>query len=156
MKERHKVVPASYLFLHRGNTILLMLRKNTGYYDGWYTVPSGHVEKGELPSEGMIREAKEEIGLDLDPASLRACHVMYRASHDETGERADYFFNCLTWQGEPQNVEPEKCAELAWFSVDALPENLMHHVKDALTSINAGIFYSEIDKAHVVQNPSRS
>lgn len=155
MKPRHTAIPASYLFLRRGDEILLMLRQNTGYYDGWYTVPAGHIEEGELPSEAMIREAKEEIGIDLDPASVRPVHAMYRIRHDETGERADYFFEAREWSGEPINAEPSKCAGLAWFSIHALPENFMHHVREVLTSVEAGVWYSELGKDEVVKDPTR-
>ena len=61
-RDRNKAVPASYLFLQKGDGILLMRRQNSGYYDGWYTVPAGHVEAGELPVDALLREAKEEIG----------------------------------------------------------------------------------------------
>lgn len=52
-KERPKAVPAVYLFMRNGNEILLMRRQNTGYFDGWYSVPSGHVEVGELPLQAL-------------------------------------------------------------------------------------------------------
>ena len=91
MKERHKAVPASYLILKDGDKILLGRRTNTGYYDGWYTVPSGHVEVGELPLECLLREAYEEIGITFKKEDARFVHTMYRARHDETGERADFF-----------------------------------------------------------------
>jgi len=62
-KDRNKSVPASYLILRRGNEILLMRRKGSGYYDGWYSVPAGHVEAGELPMNALIREIKEELSI---------------------------------------------------------------------------------------------
>ncbi len=153
MKERHKVTPASYLILRKGDEILLMLRQNTSYYDGWYTVPSGHVEEGESPIDAVIRETKEEIGLDLDRASIKHALTMYRVG-TETGDRADYFFKVTNWQGEPINAEPMKCVEIGWFSIRSLPENLMHHVKDALECIEKHISYSELGLDRVVKNPS--
>lgn len=41
MKERHKVVPAVYLFLIKDEKILLGRRCNTSYMDGKYMVPRG-------------------------------------------------------------------------------------------------------------------
>ncbi len=128
-----------------------MLRQNSGYYDGWYTVPAGHVEEGELPMEAMIREAKEEIGINLAHEDLHAVHAMYRTAHDATGDRVDYFFEATTWSGEPTNAEPHKCVELRWCSVSALPEKMMHHVKDALMDIQHGVNYSEIGKDKIIR-----
>lgn len=38
--------------------------------NGLYTNPGGHLEKGEDPYEGMIRELKEETGLDSTDIKL--------------------------------------------------------------------------------------
>ncbi len=158
MKERHKAIPASYLFLYRDGKLLLTKRQNTGYYDGWYVVPSGHVEEGGLPATALSREAKEEVGVTLDPSSIKLVHTMYRTKHDVTGDRADYFFEASILEGEPTNMEPEKCNEVAWFPLDQLPENIMHHVREALNDARAGISYSEIgrDKTHTNPNTPSS
>lgn len=154
MNGRHKAVPASYVILRKEDKILLMLRKNTGYYDGWYTIPSGHIEAGELPAVAAAREAMEEVGLELDTASMRFVHVMYRTACDETGDRADYFFEATTWQDEPVNAEPEKCERLEWVSLNALPSNVIHHVVAALACIGQGVAYSERGADLVIKNPS--
>ena len=53
LKDRNKAVPAVYLILKEGDKILLGRRVNTGYHDGDYTVPSGHVEAGEFPCDDL-------------------------------------------------------------------------------------------------------
>ncbi len=57
------IIPAVYLILEKDNKILLLRRYNTGYNDGLYSLPSGHVEDGEFPIDALIREAQEEIGI---------------------------------------------------------------------------------------------
>ena len=143
MKERHKAVPAVYLFLENNGKILFLLRQNTGYCDGDYSVPSGHVEAGELLTDAVIRETEEETGIRVKREDLRLVHTMYRGKHDETGERADFFFVADRWEGEPENREPLKCAEVRWFLKDALPSNIIHFEKLALESIRRGIPFSE-------------
>ena len=44
-KERNKIIPASYAVLIKDNKVLLVRRFNTGYEDGKYSLPAGHVEK---------------------------------------------------------------------------------------------------------------
>lgn len=144
MKIRNKCVPAVYLILEKRGKILVARRCNTGYQDGNYQVPAGHVEEGELPKEALIREAKEEIGIVLSKNDLEFVHVSYRPKHDETGDRVDFFFKADKWNGEVINAEPEKCDDLKWVDYDELPENMTPHVKDAIESYRKGVFFKEL------------
>lgn len=153
-KDRNKAVPAVYLLLRRGEEILLMRRKGSGYYDGWYSVPAGHVEAGELPVVALLREMKEELGITLDKNNLRLVHTMYRTKHDETGERVDLFFTAAKWIGEITNTEPHKCDDIQWFPINALPENMMHHAREAIENVKNGVVYSELGLDRISQNPS--
>ncbi len=98
MKERNKAIPASYVFLenNRGE-ILMMLRQNTGYQDGMWNVPSGHMELAESPRAAMVREGKEEVGVDFSPEDLELVHVSHRPKHDNTADRIDFFFRTRRW-----------------------------------------------------------
>jgi len=145
MKPRNKAVPAVYILLEKDEKILLGRRYNTGYEDGNYQVPAGHVEEGELPTEAIIREAKEEVNVELVSESLELVHVGCRPKHDPTGDRIDLFFKAKQWIGEVKNMEPEKCDDLNWFSLDNLPENMTFHVREALECIQERIFFKEIN-----------
>lgn len=93
MKDRFKVVPSVYLLMIRGGKILLMRRFKTGYFDGYYGLPAGHLEKEEMPAGGTIREAYEEAGVRLKKEDLRFVHLLYRMSNIPVPhERADFFF----------------------------------------------------------------
>ena len=144
MKIRNKAVPAVYVFLERGGEILLARRANTGYQDGNYNVPSGHVEASELPKTAMVREAKEEIGIDLLPEDLELVHISYRPKHDETGDRVDFFFRARKWGGEVTNMEPEKCDDLRWVKPTDLPASMTPHVREAIESMVNGVLFSEL------------
>jgi ADP-ribose pyrophosphatase YjhB (NUDIX family) len=84
--------------------------------------------------------AKEEAGIDIDSADLTLFHVMHRRAE---GERISFFFQTPTWRGAPHNVEPHKCDELAWFPLDALPENTIPYVRAAIGRGLNGVRYSE-------------
>ncbi len=121
--------------------VLLSRRFQTGYQDGNYGLVSGHVDEGEFATEALVREAKEEAGITVDPAAARVAHVMYRNCGDH--ERIDFFFVIEAWSGEITNCEPDKCDELSWFALDALPDNTIPYIREALNNISAGKFYSE-------------
>lgn len=121
-------------------------RFNTGYEDGNYSLPAGHLDGGETFRQTMAREAKEEIGIDIAPDSLQVAHVMHRMVKFEdvgTRERLDVYIKAGAWDGEIKNMEPNKCDDLRWFPLDELPENTIPFVKYALECVQKNIFYSE-------------
>lgn len=148
MRERHTANLASYLILERDGKILMMLRANTGYMDGMYQMPSGHIEQNEYPMETMIREAKEEVGIDLKPEDLEFIHTCYRINKgDATSDWINFYFKATKWKGEVVNAEPEKCDGLLWVPMDALPENTVDVVKQAVEHIRKGLPLSQIGRA---------
>jgi 8-oxo-dGTP diphosphatase len=94
----------------------------------------------------LVREAKEEANIMIDPNDLELVHIMNRLEPDyeiEIRERVDIFFKTEKWQGEPQNMEPDKCDELSWFAINDLPENTIPRLKNVLECIKNKINYSE-------------
>ncbi len=142
-KQRFKLIPAVYLILRNEDKVLLLERQNTGYQDGMRSLVAGHLNGGELATQAMIREAKEEAGITIRPEDLKLAYTTHRLSGDIENERVDLFFECSRWQGEIQNIEPAKCSDLSWFSIQSLPDNLIAHIKIVLTDIEQGKSFSE-------------
>jgi len=141
MIPRYAYVGSAYLFLIRDGQILLQRRFQTGFEDGNYGVPAGHLDGGETAREGCAREIKEEIGISLTLSDLTVVHVMHRkASKDE---RIDFYMTVGTYAGEIENLEPHKCDDLRWFNLDDLPANMVDYVKVAIQHYRSGITYSE-------------
>ena len=105
MVERHSIIPASYLILMKEEKILLLRRFNTGYQDGKYSFIAGHVDPSETFTDAVVREAKEEAGIDLDVDHLDLVHMMHRKSKHENEERIDAFFVAKEWKGVVKNLE---------------------------------------------------
>jgi len=141
MRKNFTYVGSVYLLLIKDNKILLLRRVNTGYADGFYGLPAGHLEGEETAREGCIREAKEEAGINLEVGDLELVHTMHRKS--EKDERMDFFFTTAKYSGEVSNAEPNKCDDLRWFSLDDLPENTIDFTSVAIESYKKGIRYSE-------------
>ncbi len=138
---------ASYLILLRdgkgGKEVLLGRRINTGYHDGEYGLPAGHVENGESFTHGFLREVREEIGLNFEEKNARVVHLMHRTSDLDSSNRVDVFFSVENWTGEVENTEPDKCDDLSWFPLSHLPLNTIPYIREVLENIRKGVIYSE-------------
>ncbi len=81
---------AVHVFVMQTERILLVQRQNTGFEDGNFRVPAGHLEPGESVTQAAIRECREEVGIAIEPSELRPIGVTHYAS--PTGDGVDFFF----------------------------------------------------------------
>lgn len=142
IKKEHAVLPvACHVFFLKDDKIFLMKRANTGFNDGKWSVPAGRLDQGESLRQAAIREAKEEVGAVIKESDLDKFLMM---SHkDSRGERLYSFFTCSRWENKLENLEPESCSEVRWFSMDEMPVEIIEHVKFALDRILSGECYAE-------------
>jgi len=129
-----------HLLFFREDQVLLLRRFNTGYADGQYSVPAGHLDGGETVLAAAVREGGEETGLRLEEGNIAFSSVVHRYDADE---RVDFFVHIRSWQGEPVNTEPDKCDELCWVPVEELPENVIPYVRKAIQNHRDGIPFDE-------------
>ena len=92
-----------------------LMQKRVPEKGGYWGVTGGHPKFGETPLEGMITEAKEELGIDISNKKLeiisegcdgKHCYKMYYL-------KADY-------KPSDFNIQLEELTELKWFSVSEL------------------------------------
>ena len=129
-----------HLFFFREDQILLLRRFNTGFRDGDYSVPAGHLDGNETVMAAAAREAQEEIGVQIEAESLIFSSVMHRL---EGEERVDFFVRVSNWHGEPFNNEPDKCDDLRWAAIDSLPENTIPYIRRAIQNHVDGTRFDE-------------
>lgn len=146
MKKRFTLRCAVFLILTKYENgkkyILCQKRQNTGILDNQYDIAcSGHLEKDESVKEAMIREAKEEIGIDINYEDLEYSSTIHATFYD-----SDYIlvtFKTDKYSGTPTIMEPDKCSELKWFEIDNLPEELATTRQVMLYNDKNNIKYSE-------------
>jgi 8-oxo-dGTP diphosphatase len=144
-EKRHKLVPAVYILLERDSKLLLIRRFNTGYSDGKYSLPAGHMDGNEAPSVAAVREALEEVGVTVRPTDLEMVHCMVYKSSEGDHERVSLFFKAKHFDGEPVNKEPHKCDDIGWFPTEDIPKNIVWELRHALNQIAEGNLYSEVN-----------
>lgn len=127
---RYKVPVSVQLILKKDNNVLLLRRYNTGFADGHYALPAGHVEENEEIVEAMIRETKEEIGVIVKKEDLKFEHVLYRKAKGIT--YVDFIFLATKWNGNVKIMEPDKCDEVRWFDINNLPKKTIPFTRKLL------------------------
>jgi ADP-ribose pyrophosphatase YjhB (NUDIX family) len=65
------------LILEQNGKVLFIYRENTNTYNHLYALPAGKVEKGESLKQSIIREAKEEVGIDLHEDDLELVTTLW-------------------------------------------------------------------------------
>lgn len=114
----------SAVVVNEAGEVLLAQRADTG---NW-SVISGFVDPGEQPAVAVVREVREETGVDVVPeriSSVRA-HPMTYPNGDEC-EYLNVAFRCRPVGGEARVNDDESLA-VGWFPPDALPEVDEHAV----------------------------
>lgn len=142
-KSRFDLFPVSvHVFFERGEQTLMIRRRGTGFCDGMHSVPAGHLMQAETVLHAAAREAKEEVGLEVSASALKVVGVMHRRS---TEARIDFFVRAERWAGEPSNMEPDKCDEVAWFPKSQLPSDTIPYVRRALLNADQAPWFEEFD-----------
>ena len=120
---RHSIgVGAGALIINDQNEVLLMKRSSkTRLLKNIWAKPGGEVHSNETVVNSLKREVMEEIGCEIEVLELinHVDHIERKAKQHWVG----FNFLCRITKGTPKNLEPEKCTELRWFSVDRLPKN---------------------------------
>ncbi|MDK7049589.1 NUDIX hydrolase [Aerococcus sanguinicola] len=148
MSNHHLTPSAGILILTREcqgqREVLLQHRANTKMLPQQWDLISGHVEAAESVRQAIVREAKEEIGIELDVDDLDFVLL----SHNRINRDTTYyniFFTSQRFQGQPHILEPEKHDALDWFPLDDLPSPLVKDRKLALEALRTGQTYVEVD-----------
>ena len=74
MKEMFK--SAVHMIIMDNDMILLQKRKGTKLWPGYYALPAGHIDQGENQYDALIREAKEELNIEINPKDIINSYVV--------------------------------------------------------------------------------
>jgi mutator protein MutT len=85
---------------------------------GKWEFPGGGLEYGDTLRSTLIREIKEEFGLEIEPLEqLPACD--HRIPNEKQHWIAIAFFSKIK-RGKPKILEPHKCDAIGWFSLSEI------------------------------------
>ncbi|MEO7743436.1 MAG: Nudix family hydrolase [Usitatibacter sp.] len=89
--------------IERGGEFLLAQRPEGKPYAGYWEFPGGKIEADEDPRAALVRELREELGIEVRAATPWITRV-YAYTHATVRL---HFFRVATWDGEPQPLEDQ-------------------------------------------------
>jgi mutator protein MutT len=137
----HHVVSVTFLIEKNGRFLLVKRGENEDYFGGKWTFPGGKVEKGEDVIKALLREVKEETGLEIQrkAAFLRSYCFMRKDGSSTIG-----LVFCLKYKKGKVNLD-KSLKEFAWVSpkelhrYDIIP-GIEIHLKNALEALKRNLF----------------
>jgi 8-oxo-dGTP diphosphatase len=118
---------------------ILLIKRDTVPFKGYWALPGGRAEPGETVEQTIVREVKEETGLDV--VVVRKIGE-YHEQGTQEGVEYDYYPACFlvkVVEGEIRR-QPSEIQEIKLFKISEVPENLafVHNqmVNDFLASRN--------------------
>lgn len=113
------------IIINNEGKILLLERTDSIDKDrstvGMWSTPGGEVEFGETVEDAAVREAKEEIGADVEIIK-NIGHADQILKNPKLHWHGVYFL-CKIKKGIPMVTEQDKAKKIEWFNPKAIPEN---------------------------------
>lgn len=105
------------LIFNNEGKLLLSLRGPLAKNErGKWEIPGGAIEFGETLEEGLKREMKEEIGVEIEV--IKMLQVADHILPEEGQHWVSPTYLCKIVKGTPEIKEPGKCDRLDWFSIE--------------------------------------
>ncbi len=120
--------------------ILFQKRQNTGFMDGFFQLPSGHMELWETMKESFTRELQEELSIEVEENDINIIHISQRIAPDKTYFNIYAFIRTYTW--EIRNAEPEKYSDLQYL-YPSENTGMVGFNREVLDFIEANMYFSQ-------------
>lgn len=111
------------IFNNKGELLLAKRGKQAKNERGCWEVPGGSVDFGETRAQAAVREAKEELGIDVTVV-YELSGIDHLIPEEEQHWVTTPFIVKVKAGQKPKIMEPHKCDELAWFAIDNMPSPL--------------------------------
>jgi 8-oxo-dGTP diphosphatase len=107
-----KITEVAAAVIERPGEFLLAQRPEGKPYPGYWEFPGGKIERGEDARAALVRELREELGIEVREATPWITRV-YAYTHATVRL---HFFKVTRWEGEPQPLEDQA---IRWQRVEA-------------------------------------
>lgn len=127
MNSRIKTADVLLLRVKEGNIQVLLTKRGPNMFEpNKWCIPGGHLNNGEIPLDGGIRELKEETNIDITP--LKSDLQVY-GIHPISTIRKGYgiTYTCVLPPSFKYTLKPqsEETSDIKWFNHDEIPHDQM-------------------------------
>ncbi|MFC4526327.1 NUDIX domain-containing protein [Dyella halodurans] len=143
LRQRFQLTTSVFVIVRKKSNVLLLRRSNTGWMDGFLSLPAGSHDGGEPLTVAAARELREETGLVASPETLRLAHLMHCRAGDSGAEWLGAFFFAERWAGTPELVENGKHDYLGWHDWAELPYDIIPYTAQGIRCAFEGVPYSD-------------
>lgn len=133
-------VGAGVIIIKDGKTLLAQRKSHKALGGRQWGSAGGHVELGETPAQAAVREAREELGIEVGNLRFLIC---LDEQWNGDNHYVDFIFLADIISGDPKPMELEAVEAVGWFPLDDLPTPLFAPVQMALKAIKSGKHYEE-------------
>lgn len=134
------------LILIKNSKVLLLRRADWApLWPGHWHCVTGKIETGETPKQAIVREAFEEVGLNIDPKLATVVSVTAKnfQSPDIIWKDISLFFIVKDFEEEPINKEPRLHDKMEWFDIRSLAFPVIPVVEYGIKQYIQGKMYGE-------------
>jgi 8-oxo-dGTP diphosphatase len=128
-EKRSIVIVAACVLLNEAGELLIARRPPGRPLAGLWEFPGGKVEQGEQPEEALVRELREELGIEIAKADLEPLTFASHAYPDF--HLLMPLYRCTRWRGPVTALEGQ---ELRWVGKETLAEYDMPPADEPLKS----------------------
>ena len=143
LNKKYPRVGVGVMIQNKKGEILLGLRQGS-HGAGEWNFPGGHLEFGETIFETAKREVKEETGLDAIQFKLISVADEMRYIKSDSKHYLNIGVKAEYQGGEPKVMEPDKCKEWKWFSLDNLPKKMLEGTELTIKNFKAKKTYCAV------------
>lgn len=124
LNKKHKLLAENIkigigaLIVNKCGSILLLQKKKKIRNKILWTIPGGKINYGESPIETLVRECKEETGLEIVECKLGG-FINFKIRNIQW---VSLFFIITKYKGNVRLLEDEPFDDYAWFDMNALPK----------------------------------
>ena len=145
---------AVHMIIWKDNKILVQKRKGYKLWPGYYALTAGHIDEGENQYDALKREAKEELGIEIDINNIINSYAVLRRNFFKIDGKQlepyiDYYFEINEYKGIPKIMEEDKCEELIWVDVNNLPKPFINYEGAFLEDKTITTYDCKTDGAYV-------
>jgi 8-oxo-dGTP diphosphatase len=113
---------------------VLLARRRGDPFAGRWDLPGGFLDEGEHPLDALVRELREETGLEVEPLEFVGIWMDRYGNAENAPSTLNLYWTAHVTGGEPEPADD--VTELGWFAPNELPapDELAFHIPDVLSA----------------------